>query len=90
MDRPVPAAVDFTKINLQEGIPDCSQSLELFRKDGSLKSLDEIEVEVIRFHVMHNRDNMSETACTLGISRSSLYRKVGRMTEETDPRLHIG
>ena len=54
-------------------------TLHLFREDGSLKSLEEIEFEVIRFHIEHNGGQMSQVARTLDIGRSTLYRKIRHM-----------
>lgn len=49
----------------------------LFGPDGHLRTLEEIESDVIRLAIGHYRGRMSEVARRLGIGRSTLYRKVG-------------
>lgn len=49
----------------------------LFDADGHLRSLEEIEADVIRLAIGHYRGRMSEVARRLGIGRSTLYRKLG-------------
>ncbi|MCE9541166.1 hypothetical protein K8R03_01250 [Candidatus Kaiserbacteria bacterium] len=66
-------------------------TLHLFRKDGSLKSLEEIEREVIEFHIEHNGGQLSQVARTLGIGRSTLYRKIVKIErQERLERQYIG
>lgn len=48
----------------------------LFGPDGHLRSLEEIEADVIRLAIGHYRGRMSEVARRLGIGRSTLYRKL--------------
>lgn len=48
----------------------------LFGADGHLRSLEEIEADVIRLAIGHYRGRMSEVARRLGIGRSTLYRKL--------------
>jgi DNA-binding NtrC family response regulator len=49
----------------------------LYTQDGNLRSLDEIEADVIRLAIGHYRGRMTEVARRLGIGRSTLYRKLG-------------
>lgn len=49
----------------------------LFGPDGHLRTLEEIEADVIRLAIGHYRGRMSEVARRLGIGRSTLYRKLG-------------
>ena len=49
----------------------------LYAEDGNLRSLDEIEADVIRLAIGHYRGRMTEVARRLGIGRSTLYRKLG-------------
>jgi len=49
----------------------------LFNEDGNLRTLEEIEADVIRLAIGHYRGRMSEVARRLGIGRSTLYRKLG-------------
>lgn len=51
----------------------------LFRADGNLRALDEIEADVIRLAIGHYRGRMTEVARRLGIGRSTLYRKLGEL-----------
>ena len=43
---------------------------------GDVRTLEEIETEVIRFALSHYRGQMSQMARKLGIGRSTLYRKL--------------
>ena len=51
----------------------------LFRPDGNLRALDEIEADVIRLAIGHYRGRMTEVARRLGIGRSTLYRKLSEL-----------
>ncbi|WP_375427902.1 sigma-54-dependent transcriptional regulator [uncultured Sphingomonas sp.] len=51
----------------------------LFRPDGNMRQLDEIEADVIRLAIGHYRGRMTEVARRLGIGRSTLYRKLGEL-----------
>lgn len=53
--------------------------ITLFRPDGHLRALDEIEADVIRLAIGHYRGRMTEVARRLGIGRSTLYRKLGEL-----------
>ncbi|MEQ7872961.1 sigma-54 dependent transcriptional regulator [Sphingomonas sp. ASV193] len=57
--------------------------VELYRKDGHLRSLDEIEADLIRLAIGHYRGRMTEVARRLGIGRSTLYRKLGELGIDT-------
>ena len=48
----------------------------LYRLDGNVRSLDEIEADVIRLAIGHYQGRMTEVARRLGIGRSTLYRKL--------------
>lgn len=56
-----------------------SGGVTLFRADGNLRQLDEIEADVIRLAIGHYRGRMTEVARRLGIGRSTLYRKLGEL-----------
>jgi DNA-binding NtrC family response regulator len=43
---------------------------------GSIRPLDELEAEIIRYAIAHYRGQMSEVARRLQIGRSTLYRKL--------------
>ncbi|HEX2625202.1 MAG TPA: helix-turn-helix domain-containing protein, partial [Sphingomicrobium sp.] len=55
----------------------------LYRHDGHLRSLDEIEADIIRLAIGHYRGRMTEVARRLGIGRSTLYRKLGELGIDT-------
>ncbi len=51
----------------------------LFSSDGHIRSLEEIEADIIRLAIGHYRGRMSEVARRLQIGRSTLYRKLGEL-----------
>ncbi|MDB5721407.1 MAG: sigma-54-dependent Fis family transcriptional regulator [Alphaproteobacteria bacterium] len=53
--------------------------ITLYDHDGNLRSLEEIESDVIRLAIGHYRGRMTEVARRLGIGRSTLYRKLGEL-----------
>ncbi len=53
-----------------------ADSISLLSDDGEIRSLDELEAEIIRFAISHYRGQMSEIARRLKIGRSTLYRKL--------------
>ncbi len=55
------------------------QGVSLYEADGHLRSLEQIEADVIRLAIGHYRGRMSEVARRLGIGRSTLYRKLGEL-----------
>lgn len=56
-----------------------SGGVTLFRADGNMRALEEIEADVIRLAIGHYRGRMTEVARRLGIGRSTLYRKLGEL-----------
>ena len=50
--------------------------LPMLGPDGEMRPLEEMEAEIIRFAIMHYRNQMSEVARRLKIGRSTLYRKL--------------
>jgi DNA-binding NtrC family response regulator len=60
--------------SLQESV-----GVMLYRPDGNLRPLEEIEADVIRLAIGHYRGRMTEVARRLGIGRSTLYRKLGEL-----------
>lgn len=55
----------------------------LYHQDGHLRSLEEIEADIIRLAIGHYRGRMTEVARRLGIGRSTLYRKLGELGIDT-------
>ena len=53
--------------------------VSLFRPDGHLRPLEDIEADVIRLAIGHYRGRMTEVARRLGIGRSTLYRKLSEL-----------
>ncbi|WP_029030820.1 sigma-54-dependent transcriptional regulator [Salinarimonas rosea] len=51
-------------------------ALPLLDEDGHARTLEELELEIIRFALRHYRGHMSEVSRRLGIGRSTLYRKL--------------
>jgi DNA-binding NtrC family response regulator len=57
--------------------------LSLFRSDGHLRCMEELEADIIRLAIGHYRGRMTEVARRLGIGRSTLYRKLGELGIDT-------
>ncbi|MEQ1686968.1 MAG: sigma-54 dependent transcriptional regulator, partial [Sphingopyxis sp.] len=57
-------------------LPGDGIGVTLYRADGNLRALGDIEADVIRLAIGHYRGRMSEVARRLGIGRSTLYRKL--------------
>ena len=57
--------------------------LTVYRPDGHLRSMDELEADIIRLAIGHYRGRMTEVARRLGIGRSTLYRKLGELGIDT-------
>jgi DNA-binding NtrC family response regulator len=51
-------------------------SLSMLSRTGDVRSLEDMENEIIRFAISHYRGQMSEVARRLKIGRSTLYRKL--------------
>lgn len=51
----------------------------LYRPDGQMRELSDIEADVIRLAIGHYRGRMTEVARRLGIGRSTLYRKLAEL-----------
>lgn len=51
------------------------KSLEFLDKDGKIRTMESIEMEVIKFAVLHT-PTINAAAKALGIGRSTLYRKL--------------
>jgi DNA-binding NtrC family response regulator len=59
-------------------------SLPIFDHDGELRTLIEVEEDLIRRAIQHYDGQMSEVARRLGIGRSTLYRKLKEYGIEAD------
>jgi DNA-binding NtrC family response regulator len=79
-------SADFPQIALQTHdsaapmhAPANGSGITLFESDGHMRSLEEIEADVIRLAIGHYRGRMTEVARRLGIGRSTLYRKLAEL-----------
>jgi DNA-binding NtrC family response regulator len=65
-------------------------AMRVYSEDGHMRSLDEIEADVIRLAMERYGGRMTEVARRLQIGRSTLYRKVAELEIEAlspaDPR----
>jgi DNA-binding NtrC family response regulator len=55
----------------------------LYEANGHLRSLADIEADIIRLAIGHYRGRMTEVARRLGIGRSTLYRKLAELGIDT-------
>lgn len=62
-------------------------SISLLGRDGNIRTLEEIENEIIHFALKHYEHHMSEIARKLGIGRSTLYRKIHAMGLNADSEI---
>jgi DNA-binding NtrC family response regulator len=61
-------------------------AMKICTEEGHVRSLDEIEADVIRFAIERYGGRMTEVARRLNIGRSTLYRKAGLLGLEGIPR----
>ncbi|MGP7796551.1 sigma-54-dependent transcriptional regulator [Sphingomonas sp. CLY1604] len=78
-DFPQIAALGDRRPGLVGSTPASGAGVTLFRPDGNLRPLEDIEADVIRLAIGHYRGRMTEVARRLGIGRSTLYRKLGEL-----------
>ena len=60
---------------------DGAQSLSLLDAAGNLRSLSDIEAEVIAFSLSHTKNNITRAATALGMSKSTFYRKLQELKD---------
>jgi DNA-binding NtrC family response regulator len=70
-------------MGLANAMPGDGIGVTLYRSDGNLRALSDIEADVIRLAIGHYRGRMSEVARRLGIGRSTLYRKLADLGIDT-------
>jgi DNA-binding NtrC family response regulator len=58
-------------------------AITIFDDEGHVRTLEEIEADLIRLAIGHYRGRMTEVAKRLGIGRSTLYRKLGEIGIDT-------
>jgi DNA-binding NtrC family response regulator len=73
---------DIGKVSTDAAMAGAPQ-VTLYRHDGHLRTLEEIEADIIRLAIGHYRGRMTEVARRLGIGRSTLYRKLGELGIDT-------
>jgi DNA-binding NtrC family response regulator len=71
-----------SKANSDEAISG-APGVTLYTSEGHLRSLEDIEADIIRLAIGHYGGRMREVARRLGIGRSTLYRKLGDLGIET-------
>lgn len=76
------AAPDIGKLSTDAAMAG-APGVTLYRQDGHLRMLEEIEADIIRLAIGHYRGRMTEVARRLGIGRSTLYRKLGELGIDT-------
>ena len=84
-DRDALTAADFAEIAAHSKAPALARravneaGVALYQADGNMRSLEEIEADVIRLAIGHYRGRMTEVARRLNIGRSTLYRKLAEL-----------
>jgi DNA-binding NtrC family response regulator len=63
---------------------DDMKAVSVFDREGHLRSLEEVERDLIEFAIQNYSGHMSEIARRLGIGRSTLYRKVREHSLDVD------
>ena len=63
---------------------DDMKAVSVFDREGHLRSLEEVERDLIQFAIQNYSGHMSEIARRLGIGRSTLYRKVREHSLDVD------
>ena len=76
------ASPDMSRATADAAVASAPQ-VTLYRPDGHLRTLEEIEADIIRLAIGHYRGRMTEVARRLGIGRSTLYRKLGDLGIDT-------
>jgi DNA-binding NtrC family response regulator len=84
-ERDALTAGDFSEIAAHAKAPILARraineaGVALYQSDGHMRSLEEIEADVIRLAIGHYRGRMTEVARRLNIGRSTLYRKLAEL-----------
>lgn len=76
-DQTVLQEQDFELSDVQKNrVVISSDGVELFRHDGAPRTLEDIELEVIRRTIEYRNGNVSRAAEDLGVAKSTIYRKL--------------
>ncbi len=84
-NRDALTAADFSEIAAHAKAPTLARrvvneaGVTLYQSNGHMRSLEEIEADVIRLAIGHYRGRMTEVARRLNIGRSTLYRKLAEL-----------
>jgi DNA-binding NtrC family response regulator len=65
--------------------PAPADALAMLDAEGEVRSMDELEADLIRYAIAHYRGQMSEVARRLRIGRSTLYRKLEALGLNSEP-----
>ena len=57
------------------------QQISILNSKGSIRSLEEIENDILSIALEHHRGNLSRVAKELGLGRSTLYRKLEKVNK---------
>jgi DNA-binding NtrC family response regulator len=75
-DAPLAAPADLSAPASQTSFPKASDPVIIFDREGNLRTLEEIERDLIKLAIGTYQGRMSEVARRLGMGRSTLYRKL--------------
>lgn len=78
-------AKDFSFSSQSVLSPDTALSSQMaimpLRQDGTFKNFKELEQEIVKLALNHHGHNISQTARTLGIAKSTLYTKIDHLAD---------
>ena len=72
------------------GVDSHSDAVNVLDRDGHLRTLEQIERDLIEFAIDNYSGHMSEVARRLGIGRSTLYRKVREHSLDVEKKTQAG
>ncbi len=87
---PIIPSAETKAITSEKKSEDDDDKFEILDRNGHLRSLEEIERDLIQFAIETYSGHMSEVARRLGIGRSTLYRKVREHDLDTDQKREAG
>jgi transcriptional regulator of acetoin/glycerol metabolism len=83
--HPIPSTIECI------ALPALPPTIHLLNEEGELKTIEEVVEDTIRFHIEHHDGCLSSSSRSLGISRSTLYRKIyASMKRSRAPQIYIG
>ncbi len=87
---PIIPSAETKAISVESDETDDEEKFKILDRNGHLRSLEEIERDLIQFAIETYSGHMSEVARRLGIGRSTLYRKVREHELDTDQKREAG